>query len=98
MTFDPPGLDPAGFDPDSFDPDRAGSGEGLFGLDVPQKDARVVVMPVGWEATTSYGRGTAQAPAAVFQASQQVDLHDLVFGDPWKEGIVLLPEEPRIAA
>src|SRR5688572_5531911 len=81
-----------------FDPDAPGSGTGLFGIDVDDPgNARVVVMPVGWEATTSYGRGTAKGPAAILEASQQVDLHDLVFGDIWKDGIVLLPEDPRIA-
>jgi agmatinase len=80
-----------------FDPDAPGSGSGLFGLDTPPEDARLVVMPVPWEATTSYGRGTERGPEAVLAASQQVDLHDLVFGDIWKDGIALLPQDPRIA-
>src|SRR3982751_2558820 len=86
-----------------FDPDAPGSGSGLFGLDTRPEDARLVVMPVPWEATTSYGRGTVRGPAGVLApegvlaASQQVDLHDLVFGDIWQDGIVLLPQDPRIA-
>lgn len=80
-----------------FDPDGpAEPGTGLYGLPHGPDDARVVVMPVPFEATTSYRRGTARAPARVLDASHQVELHDLWVGEPWPGGIALLPEDPEI--
>ncbi len=72
-----------------FDPDGPGTGNGLFGLG-EISDPAVRVIPVPWEATASYGRGTAGGPAAVEEASQQVDLHDLQFGPIWSEGIAVV--------
>lgn len=39
-------------------------------------DAQVLVLPIPFEATVSYGGGTAQGPAAIIAASQQVELYD----------------------
>ena len=41
--------------------------------------ARVVVLPLPFEATVSYGSGTANGPAAIISASQQVELYDREF-------------------
>lgn len=38
--------------------------------------ARVAVLPIPYEATVSYVRGTARGPAAIIEASQQVELYD----------------------
>jgi agmatinase len=84
--------------PDEFDPDSPAMGDGLFGLATPVASARVVVMPVPWEATTSYRRGTRRGPERLIAASAQVDLTDLDAGPAWKSGIALLPPDPRIAA
>lgn len=83
---------------DDFDPDAAAdpaSGR-LFGLPHRVEDAAVVVVPVPFEATTSYGRGTAGGPEAVLAASAQVDLHDLDTGEPWRAGMAMEPVDPRI--
>ena len=40
-------------------------GDGLFGLDTRVEDANLVVIPVPFDATTSYRPGTAAGPAAV---------------------------------
>lgn len=48
-------------------------------LDVPaiaEKDARVVVLPVPYEATTSYGQGTSRGPDALIAATAQVEFYD----------------------
>jgi agmatinase len=55
-------------------------------------------MPVPWQATTSYRRGTREGPSATIAASAQVDLHDLDTGDAWRAGFAVLPEDPRIRA
>ncbi|MFM1804093.1 MAG: hypothetical protein RL136_972 [Planctomycetota bacterium] len=81
-----------------FDPDAAATGDGLFGLDTRVEDARIVVIPVPFDATTSYRPGTAAGPAAVLEASKQVDLEDLQYGAIWKAGIAMLPIPRAIAA
>jgi agmatinase len=87
-----------------FDPDGAGDPEGsVFGLPFTEDESSVVLVPVPWEATTSYGRGTAGGPAAIRSASRQLDLFDPVLaelglGRPWAWGIHMLPEDPEIQA
>jgi len=82
----------------SFDPDAAATGDGLFGLDTRVEDAKLVVIPVPFDATTSYRPGTASGPAAVLEASKQVDLEDLQYGPIWKAGFAMLPIPKDIAA
>jgi agmatinase len=84
--------------PAGFDPDAAATGDGLFGLDTRPQDAAVVVIPVPFDATTSYRPGTAAGPAAVLEASKQVDLQDLQYGPVWQAGIAMLPIPGAIAA
>lgn len=38
--------------------------------------ARALVIPFGLEASVSYGTGTAAGPAAILQASHQLELYD----------------------
>ncbi len=82
----------------SFDPGAPALGGGIFGLPHTPDDARVVLVPVPWEPTTSYARGTARGPAAILHASRQVDLFDLQTGRPYEAGIALLDVDPEIAA
>jgi len=73
-----------------FDPDAAASdSDTLFGLP-EHSDPLIEVLPVPFEATTSYRQGTAAGPAAIAEASLQVDLHDARFGDVWQAGICSL--------
>jgi len=78
-------------DPDAAPPSDAG----LFGLPTTPEEARLVIVPVPWDATTSYRPGTARAPAAIRTASHQLDLYDADLGEPWRAGIAMLdvPEE-----
>jgi len=71
---------------------------GLFGLDDSVESAKVVIVPVPFDATTSYKRGTADGPAAILRASHQVDLFDRQTGRPYAAGIHLLPEAAQVQA
>jgi agmatinase len=83
----------------SFDPNAAAmAGSGIFGLPHTEAESRVVVIPVAFDATTSYRRGTSAGPAAVLAASQQVDLYDREVGRAYEAGIFMRPEAPEIAA
>lgn len=93
MAFDTDVLDSAGFDPDA-----PAASDGLFGLATLPDQSRVVVVPVPWQATTSYRRGTRGGPDALLHASYQVDLEDLDVGAAWKAGIAMIPADPRVAA
>src|SRR5262245_52544844 len=75
-----------------FDPDAAATaGSGVFGLPFAPEESRVVILPVPFEATTSYGSGASRGPAAVLEASRQVDLYDRETGRPYEGGIAMLP-------
>jgi agmatinase len=82
----------------SFDPGAPALAGGIYGLPHAPDDARVVLVPVPWEPTTSYARGAARGPAAILAASRQVDLFDLQTGRPYESGIALLDADPEIAA
>ncbi|HEY5944611.1 MAG TPA: agmatinase family protein [Kofleriaceae bacterium] len=68
---------------------------GLFGLPTTPDEARLVIVPVPWDATTSYRPGTARGPAAIRTASHQLDLYDADLGEPWRAGIAMaeIPDE-----
>lgn len=83
----------------AFDPNApAAAGSGVFGLPHGEADALVVLLPVPWEATTSYGGGAAQGPRAIRNASAQVDLYDLDVEKPYQHGIFMLDEDARLVA
>lgn len=81
-----------------FDPSAPSQGDGIFGLPTRAEDARVILLPVPWEPTTSYGRGTARGPMAIRRASQQVDLFDRQTGRPYEAGIHMLDVDPTVEA
>ncbi len=77
--------------------------ESIFGVGVAPRDARVVLVPVPWEATTSYGRGTARGPEAIAAASVQVDLFDVELAalgvpEPYRAGLCMLPLDAEVDA
>jgi len=71
---------------------------GIYGLGDAPEAAGVVLVPVPWEATTSYGGGAAKAPSAIVSASHQLDLEDSVFDRPYRAGIAFLPEDETLVA
>ncbi len=81
----------------TFDPNAAATkNSGIFGLPYTVQEARLVLLPVPWEATTSYGGGTANAPQAIMQASKQVDLFDYDLGNFYSAGIAMAEESSNV--
>ena len=82
-----------------FDPNGAAEVNGhMFGLPLQAYECNLILLPVPWEATTSYGRGTAGGPAAILESSPQLDLFDAELGQlglsrPWEFGIYLELED-----
>lgn len=82
----------------AFDPNAAAApGSGVFGLTTDEESAGVVLLPVPFDATTSYRRGTSRGPAAILEASKQVDLFDRQTGRPYEAGIFMCDADPRIS-
>lgn len=83
--------------PPAFDPAAAARpGSGIFGLPSTRDDAKILLLPVPFDATTSYRPGTAEGPNAIFDASMQVDLFDRRFGRVYERGICMEDEDERI--
>jgi len=63
---------------------------GLFGIPTKLETAKVLVIPVPWEVTTSYGSGTSQGPLSILKASPQIDLFDLELKTSYEQGYHML--------
>ena len=82
----------------NFDPNAAAvANSGIYGLPCTAEEAQIIIIPVEWELTTSYNRGTVDGPEAVREASLQVDLCHHDYPDLWEKGIWLdeFPSELR---
>ncbi len=78
----------------SFDPNGVGIKGTLFGLPYDEESADIIVIPVPWDVTVSYGGGTAEGPAAVLEASAQIDYAQTDIAKAWQVKIAMaqLPE------
>jgi agmatinase len=81
-----------------FDPDAAVTLDTLFGLPFTPEESEVVLIPVPWDATVSYGVGASKGPAAIVRASRQLDILDRETGKPYERGIALLPIPEELEA
>lgn len=67
----------------------------FLGLDERASDlerARAVILPVPYEATTSFGGGTRGGPEAILSASRYIELYDQELDqEPYEVGIATLP-------
>ncbi len=81
----------------SFDATTTVSAEfGIFGIPLSEQQSRVVLLPVPWEVTTSYGSGASWGPTLVREASAQIDLFDLELGKAYEQGYHMLPHPIEI--
>jgi agmatinase len=85
------------FDLSTHDPNSVSNpNNNIFGLPSSEADARLVIVPVPWEVTVSYGVGTARAPEAILKASLQIDLFDPEMPDAWKQGFYMRESDRKI--
>jgi agmatinase len=74
----------------------------FMGLDEGAADfgrAKVVILPVPYEATTSFGGGTGGGPGAIIEASRYIELYDQELDrEPADAGIATLPALPLTGA
>ena len=75
---------------ESFDPSQPGLADAsVFGLPFTAEESEIIIVPVPWEVTVSYGAGTSEGPNAILDASFQVDLQHQEFPELWKLGIYM---------
>lgn len=81
----------------TFDPNSAGNpNNNIFGLPFSEEEARLIILPVPWEVSVSFGSGTARAAEQIKKASLQVDLFDPEVPEGWKEGFYLRDTDKKV--
>ena len=80
-----------------FNPNAVGNTQNnIFGLPFSEEEARLIILPVPWEVTVSYGAGTSRAADHIFKASKQVDIF-YAYGDRgWEKGFFMKEVDKRL--
>ena len=61
---------------EKFDPNGVGIANGnIFGFPVSEAEADIILLPIPWDATASYGKGTSRGPEQILAASTQLDFY-----------------------
>jgi agmatinase len=83
----------------SFNPNDIGVANGnVFALPCNFDNSELILLPVPWDVTVSYGGGTSRGPESILEASTQVDLYDLDYGNFWEKGIYMTEISEEILA
>lgn len=81
----------------NFDPNCVGNpNNNIFSLPFTEDEAKLIILPIPWEVTVSYGAGTSRAPEHILNASLQVDIFDPDYSDAWKKGYFLKPCDKKV--
>jgi agmatinase len=68
----------------------------IFGFPFSEEEARVVILPVPWEATVGHSSGTARAADHVFREALRINLYDPEAPDAWKQGFYMRPVDKKL--
>ena len=71
-------------------------GDGFIGGRLDPDEASLVLIPVPWEATVSFGEGTANAPDAIRTTSHQLDVETYHYIKPYTAGIAMLETDKSL--
>ncbi|MGB1248495.1 MAG: agmatinase family protein [Chitinophagales bacterium] len=75
----------------NFNPSSVGINNGnIFGFPFNFEESDIIILPVPWEVTTSFGSGTSLAPQKILDASTQLDFYHHDFPKAWQQGIYML--------
>lgn len=75
-----------------FNPNQVGIKNGNFiGLPYTKEEADIILFPVPWDCTASYGKGTSTGPQNILNASVQLDLEDPMLPNAWKRKLFFHP-------
>lgn len=82
-----------------FDPNSAGlKDSNIYGLPFSAEESDIILVPVPWEVTVSYGSGAKEGPEHIMEASYQVDLYHEEFPELWKRGLFMLEVPEQLSA
>ncbi len=83
----------------AFDINGVGVANGqFFGFPFTLEQADLVYLPIGWDATTSYQKGTADGPEAMIEASTQLDFYDPCVPKAWNYKRATVPLDKNLMA
>lgn len=78
----------------TFDPNATAVADaGIFGFPFSKEEAKLILIPIPWEVTTSYGSGTSLGPASIFECSRQIDVMHPDTGKSYEIGIYWWEED-----
>ena len=81
----------------SFDPNAVSHpGNNIFGLPFKEDEARVVILPVPWEVTSTYETHTARAPNNILRESHKLELLDPDVKDGWRAGFFMRETDKKV--
>ena len=76
----------------SFNPNEVGVNNGnIFGFPSTENEADVLLIPVPWDATASYGKGSSAGPKAMLEASTQIDFFHPEVQNAWDTKVFMTP-------
>lgn len=79
-----------------FDPNATGvASAGIFGFPFSFEESQLILLPVPWEVTTSYGNGTSLGPDAIYECSRQIDVTHPDTGTAYEKGIFWFSENQK---
>lgn len=70
----------------------------FFGLPATREESQIVFFSVPWDATVSYGEGTALGPKAIMEASYQLEWYDFDLPHAWQIGYATIPINQEIVS
>lgn len=74
----------------AFDPNGVGISNGnIFGFPVSQEEAEIVIFPITFDATASYGKGAANGPKAILDSSTQLDFYHPKLSNAWETKVFM---------
>lgn len=77
---------------DNFDPNGVGIANGnLFGFPYSIEESSLVIFPVPWDATASFGKGTSNGPQRILEASTQLDFYHPELEKAFSYPVAMLP-------
>jgi agmatinase len=80
-----------------FDPNAVGNTDNnIFGLPFSEDESQLIILPVPWEVTVSYGAGTSRAAEHIFKVSKQVDIFDTDGNEGWRRGFFMREVDKRL--
>ncbi|MCR9250545.1 MAG: agmatinase family protein [bacterium] len=81
---------------ENYNPSDVGVHGSIFGLPYTDETADIILLPIPWDVTVSYGEGTSSGPKAILEASPQLDLEVFGVKDAWRVGQYMLPISEKI--